>query len=674
MLITSGHLSLDLDAATGSIRSIADSSRGVVHTRTRDELGDARLFRIIAPLAGWSSHFLDSQASRPPVVEERPGSVTLRYESLTSERGEWPVQVAVELTTRPDADEILIGISVLNGSDLELTDVTLPWVSGWSGLTGAGSDMITLGASQQVDPHGFPRNVGTTFFRWHQRDFWWYPEAMFAPWVDISDGRAGLSYIVYTPSPRNVGFMAENLTKYGQEHRGLALSLGWCHFARIAPGSTWEAPPVGLSVHGSDWHATADRFNAWASTHLPKPSPPRWAREAIGFQNVMVRGFNGTPFREFSDLPAVAAAAARYGVPHLCVWDYALLGQYARTETFDPLDLDADTAAAIKAAVTSAREQAGVRVSALVNFRLLNPMSPHFGERQSFLNRKYDGNAWFEEYPDSHNHGAYFAYHRGPVVCPADPRVPEYRDWALDQVERYLDLGFSSIFWDQPYAYPSYNRIGDATPDSTHAGVLDLASEARQRLRQRHPDGILVGEFADSHAGDAVDLWMSWYTDGAALERVRYSLPDSLQSWVVDQDPSTASRAVASGTQLCLIINGCEGSLDDVPEFAQHVKTLGDYRRKWASHLVDGTFRHHEDIQVDVDGDGGAFSLHTSKGRAISCFAGSGGAQIRVTDGQPQAGGQAWIRTRLDGSEDEVRGAELEVTLKTNELAIFVPA
>jgi len=104
-------------------------------------------------------------------------------------------------------------------------------------------------------------------------------------------------------------------------------------------------------------------------------------------------------------------------------------------------------------------------------------------------------------------------------------------------------------------------------PERTHAAAMTLVAEVRQRLHSNDPAAYVIGEMCDAFTSQYIDLWMSWYPRIDIALRSVYSLPRTLQSWVVDNDASQASHAFALGMQLCLCTRGNEGTLADVPAF-----------------------------------------------------------------------------------------------------------
>lgn len=610
--LENGRLEMHLDNKTGSIVRIVDRGTSTIHLDAVSEgREDGRLFRLMAPVERRSSRHVDSHTSPPPQVEQNGERVILRWPRLQANGEEVGICAEVRIELPPGKDEAIFTLHVENHSGGDITDILFPWIGGWSGLGGPGKDSMVLGGHPAIDPHGYPLPSGMTYARVHQRSFFSYPTTLYCPWMDLSGPEGGLAYTSYMEEARNLGLMVENMADYGP---GLRLGWGWTHFALIRPGESWESPPLGISVHKGDWHETADRYTEWTESWYQPTPTPAWARVAIGLQNVFFQGFDGTPFRELASLPEVAQSGRRYGVNHLCVWDYYMLGNASAKDDHDLLDYSEQEKAVLRRGLRQAREE-GSQVSALVGFRVMSSTSRLFREGgEAEICRCYDGTPRAEQCSLSHFHPSAVSPHRGRstphlgTICyAADARIESYRERVRRQVQEYFDLGFTSLFHDQPFEYlPSYHPgRGDDGPDGAHAAAVSLIHEVRQIVQNNSPEGIMIGECGDIFAAQSIDAWMSWYTDMRDVQRAAYSLPQTIHHWVVDNDIAGATHAFALGLQLFLMTFGGEGTLDDVPQLAEHVARLARLRTTCAERLCWGRFRDTlgvEEIRSDEVG------------------------------------------------------------------------
>lgn len=664
-----GRIRIGLDDATGSIVSVVDTvtGRALFHARSdQDRLG--RLFRVIAPIERWSSHFADSRTAGRPRFDRSRDRLIVRFDDLRSETG--PLGVSAEIELRAGGpSEILLTLRLESRrSEGPVTDVLFPWLGGWQG---SADSEITLGGSRAIRADYFPVNRGMTFSRWHQREYWTYPIDLYVPWLDLAGREGAVGIVSYQRDARNLGGFLENLAGYRE---GRDLSAGFNHYLELRHGERWQSPPIGISLHAGDWHDTADRYAAWVDTWFRPPPTPRWARESIGFQNVLFRGFDGTPIRALDTIPAVAAAGVASGVPHLCVWDYVLLGEYGKLHDVPQHGFLEGERATLRAALLEA-QSLGARLSSLQNYRLVKPTSTLFhdvGERE--VCRRYDGSPFVEEYSGSLAHALVITTHVGPMVHPIDARVSSVRRRALQLIGDSLDLGFDSHFYDQPFEqWPSYHRDRGADgPDGAHAATVSLLGEVRDLIAARSPEGIVIGEYCDVFGAQAVDLWMSWYTEFDDLRRSVYSIPQTMQSWVVDRDEAAAVRAFTIGAQLCLTTEGGESHLGEHPAFAASVARLAALRAR-AERVWSGRYRDAEGYQIEAIGPVVAGSFVGPKGRAIVIGSpgASGAAKLRLDDDKAPTSSAHLLR--LDGRTDAVSGATLELELERNEVAVWYP-
>ena len=629
--LTNGNLQIVIDPQTGSLVRIEDTRRGIVHLHARSGgRNDGRLFRLMAPLPDRMSRHVDNDAAAPE-VRRADGDLTLTWNDLPYPDASSGIGAEVRIEPAPAADEMLFTITVNNNGPVNVMDVFFPAVSGWTGIGGGGRDEMILGGQSNHDPHGFPINKGTTYARLHQRAEHHYPIQMYAPWADLSGPGGGLSYLLYARTAKNAAVCLENLAGYGS---GLRLCFGWQIPCVIRPGESWTSPPIGIAAHGGDWHDTADRYREWTEQWWSPVPIPRERREMIGFQNVWLRGFDGTPFNPLDSIPALAEAGRRFGVNDLCLWDYITNGNYAKHEDRDLLDFTEEEKTTIRAGLARAKEE-GTNVSALINFRLINPTQSLFEkEAKNQIIKCYDGSARTESYVGRHENMYPRPQHLGPTCFLASPFAPGYRERVLRQTREYLELGFTSMFYDQPFeTAPDYGRMDrGCRPEDTMAAVVSLVEEVEALIRENDPEAYLIGEFCDIFAAQHIDLWMAWYTNVQQLVRSRYSLPHPMQSWVVDTDAAQASHATALGAYLCLCTHGNEATLADEPEFAEHVKRLARLRRRTADRTVHARFKDTLGLTVDADEGIAAYSYDSASGPAVTIAAteGAGSGQVKI--------------------------------------------
>jgi hypothetical protein len=682
MELRNGRTGLVIDPRTGSIVRIADAVSGLVHIDAqRDGRRDGRLFQLLTPSEAWWGRTAESH--RQSQVRARPdgSGVVLEYPDLTAADGA-STGVAVRVEIRPGAaDEFLVVLHVDNRGRGTVLDTTCPLLGGWHDLGGEGKDRLVRGANSVVSPRSYPNGSGNNYGRNAQRGGKHYPVDLACPWVDVSGPTGGLSYVNYMTEGRNGKFWIENLAGYGTDFR---LMFGWAHLIALRPGESWTSPAMGLAVHAGDWHQTADRYRVWFDRlHAPDYSRPE-VRSRIGFQNVFFRGFDGTPIRPLEALPAAAAAGRRHGVDLLAVWDTLSLGNYARHDPHDLMDYSAEEHAVLQRGLRQA-EAEGTRTCALINFRHPN-VALHLPrpELLSQVQRRYVGTCRTENWTVNHTFEDLWVQHIGPESYIFSPFSPAHRERVQRLTRDYINLGYSSMFYDQPFEHhPDYGFMDRGfSPDATQHEALQVIRGVRELLLARDPQAVVIGEESDIHATPYIDQWMSWSIAGptpALIERVamlRYSMPHTMLSWVMDHEPERAAIAFAMGMQFCLMVHGAEGTLDDEPEFARRVGAMAALRRATAARTVMARFVGQTGLQIDGESAFSAWAYDSPAGPAVIVAASGAAARGKVTltpEGfmRPHQGDGGRVMG-LGGEQSSHAGLTREFSLGMNDVAVWL--
>lgn len=649
-----------------------------------DHLGSAEganLFRLIAPSDRWDSRYAEARQQSCSLSRSEHG-LHLDYHDVRGVDGATlPFTVRVDVRLPPESSELLLSASVTNEGGPPITEVWFPFIGAWTGFGGPGKDRITAAFTdaKEKDPHSTilsddPLAHKLTLWRIRQRWALRYLRGTMVPWLDLSDGRRGLSLLNYMQEPEVGGFAVENIKGYSG---GTALVLAWFSNPEIEAGATWQSATFGIAVHQGDWHDTARRYRTWLNSWWQPPTPPERLRRTLAVQNVIFRSFDGEPLRPLEAIPRIARAGLRYGVEDLCVWDYYPLGLYGRLNPADPDGYPDDEREVLREALAEAR-RLGVTVSALVNHRLLAPTSDfaHRGGLEAAL-RNWDGETSRELYPISSHAAETRATWRGPTSVVLCQRSPQFREWATASMERLIDVGFNSLFIDQAFALsPCYSRAhGHRSPGDTHAAAVEWCTAMRALLRERHPNGYVIGEYADPFNSQGLDLIWTWGWGEVGRPDVNaYALPGVLHSWVTDRSVDDAQQGFLHGFHLMLTTRGLEGTLDDVPDFAEYIARLAQLRRRTYACTSGATFE--DDCGLTVDGAVG--KRFSSAGADTAVIANRTNTRVRVAasillDGTGPSGAflHTFEKTADLGASRHGDEASVEFTLGPREVAVW---
>jgi len=594
--LENAHVRFTFDRATGSLADITDLTNGQEHLLGR---AGARLFRVACPSGLWMSRYADSHEADPPEFIPETGKLTIRWPRLKPMDGEVDIAVTVRVELPADEQEARFTAELTNNGSDRLHEFWFPWAGGWTGLAGPESDCGLCGCTR-VDLR--PRERETFAYNLmgsHRRTLYEYP-LMQLPFLDISGGGRGLSYICYQERPYLGGIVIANLDP---EPDGQLLSFAWVHFPFTKPGQTWSSPPVGISVHRGDWHATADRYRRWLEPRWKPPHPPPRLSQSIGYQVIQLRNFDGQPNHRFQDIPRLAADGLKYGVADLCVWD-PITCLYLRPDEgdfwdeFDPSQSLDD----LRAGVAEAK-RLGANVSTMVNYRLVRMNSQLFralGGGAQVVRSLY-GSPVIEDWSTcSSGHAGFrtpYLARQAAVLC---QKSASFRRRAIEVTRKTLDLGFTSLFIDQAFeTKPCFAEgHGHDSPADTHAAALEWFEEAVEMVRKRDPDAYVIGETTDVFGSQYLDLAWNWAWASLAPEVMRYTIPETLHCWVVDHQPKALNRAFAMGFLAAFTTGMAEKSLAAYPEFGERVARLAALKKRCAEWIASGRFRDRIGIEA----------------------------------------------------------------------------
>jgi hypothetical protein len=689
MKLTNEIISLEFDDRNGSLIQITDLKTGQNHLGNPD---DGRLFRLFVPDEDrWSDRFCDSHESGRPEFVSSPGALDIRFRNLRAGDGlEVAIAATVHVSLPPGADEALFTLTIENSDPNVVCEAIFPWVGGFTGYQGANRGKIQCGANHPFDPFKMRSGTGWNLMRRHRRtSFGWIN--FHAPLCDISGDGIGLSFNFYPMVPdRRHELVVMDLAeaKCGSPRP----SWAWVQRPFLKPGANWTSEPVGIGPHTGDWHVTADRLRRWLLTWWKAPYAPERLRHSIGFHNAYFKDFNGRDWRSLSALPALARYGLEHGMDHFCLWDMPLLGLYTKAGKGGLFDNPPERQRELRRVLAEA-QGLGVETNALINLRLVdvrNDAWKEWGEDRAVRSRY--GVAIPESYPIRANNGFELSSYLeggGRRLCQA---YPAFQEWAIRQMETALEMGFGTVFIDQPFAedYCFAEHHGHPVGAPTHAGACSWTAQVCQSIRRNNPDAWLMGEVPDIWNTQVCNLWWHWPWNWMRPEVFRYVLPESIQSWTIDafEHEHEVGRAFAMGFLLNINVRAFELALPDVPDFAARIKRLAALRKKTASITVDARFMDNTGFTLETQASVHA-CRYESYQSAETCSIvlgegstepGKGGGHVRLILDEAVLGDASRkhvVLHRQDGSTQQIpltwsgSGAAVELELDRHECAVI---
>jgi hypothetical protein len=608
MQLANGLVSFDFDPATGSLVQIRDLRSGIAYLSDPRE---GRLFRLFVPdPEEWIDRYVDSHEAGRPEMGLEGTTLVIRWRNLSIGTGRLDgrtgsgIGATVRVSLAAGDDEARFTLELVHDGLHTICEAHFPWVGGWQGFSG-NRGTIAAGTHKPLDPfHDLRRNDGWNLLGYTRRVNIGFPH-LNIPLCEVGNGSTGLSYNFYPEAvDLNYDLLVSDLNeRLGDPHP----SFSWVHRPFLAPGGRWKSGTVGIAPHQGDWHEAADRMRRWLATWWQPPRTPESLRGIFAFQNVYFRDFTGREHRPLSALPSLARHGLEHGVGHFIVWDMPMLGMYLRPGSAGLFEDESERIAELRRSLAEVRAM-GVHVSPLVNLRLGTQTHPFWKEHgDAWAIRTRYGMVAPETLPlRAHAANMIVRYldQGGARFCPHDPG---FQEWAIASTGKVLDLGFDAAFLDQPFGedYCFSDRHGHPVPAAGHAGACSWVARAAELVRSRSPGGYVIGEVPDIWNTQLLDLWWFWDWSWLRPEVFRYTLPGSLQSWVIDayDHEDQVPRAFAGGFVFNLNVRSLERTLPDVPEFAARVKRLADLRAATRSFTVDGRFVDRRGLSIEAGDD-----------------------------------------------------------------------
>jgi len=437
------------------------------------------------------------------------------------------------------------------------------------------------------------------------------------PLMDWSDERGGLSYIKYEqhPSPHNLVY--ENPLHNREE---VCVTWAWASYVFVEPGQTWTSCEFGVGVHQGDWHATADRFRHWLQGWWKPCDTPPAVREKIGLFHIQTHGFSGEPYHEFSEMPAVARDAMKYGVRDLMIWDNTA-SVYYRPDRGDFWEMPPARRRELKQALAAVRKL-GCSVTSFVNWRLLAERNRTWKELAPLAQKSIFGVDVFG-FPCGTMDGGNQrdpGYEMGThaACCGADGYLP----YARRILKRTMDLGFDVISMDQgsEWNYCLSREHGHASPWEAWARTYDWYAEATRTTRNRNHHAYTLAEIPDLYNTQRIDVWWKWLwgwqNPWNNHPMLRYVLPSAIPCVCIEENQrDVLAQAFAMGCFMAIAVRDMTGRLSEAPELAAQVKRLACLRKATAPFVSHGQFLDNRGLTVD-GGRGYVFS--SARGFAVT--------------------------------------------------------
>lgn len=551
--------------------------------------GDRGLLRLAAPLPGYGAHFVETGVHGRPELERRGDGLRLVYTDLATPNGRIPVSVEIDLT--PSGDGLLLRARVHNGWSDVVPQIVFPQIFGLGPVGTSQETRLQFGRGrllpfQELTLHpDSAHHLERGLFRYYGYGY----TAFNMKWLDYGSPDAGFSLFARDTRYTVQGVLADRPDRAADE-----LDLRWLHNPFLEPGETWESAEYVLLPHPGDWYAGARAYQRFAADAYPYRAPTR-VREALGFRSIMLSYLDAPPMYRFTELPELAAEMQGLDLVELCVWGWQTRFGY-------PMEVDTRLGTAAELADGIKRSQElGVPISIFVSHHLVadsaasDPAWLHLNAGGQRGEANYTCNRDFLPRFEPH----FFATDTGVM---ASALSPEWRETGLESYRDLLDLGATSICFDQFHIWnvPNFNSTRDGRPDEEGDRLLEFGERARDLIHAARPEGTFSGEGVVDAAIPVVDYTWEWSYghDMADSGPFRYVFPQYRLGASVNEHPRGSLLAFVEGALLNVMPGAMERRLRDCPELVSTLQMLARLRRRLLPYFTEGQFRFDEGLTV----------------------------------------------------------------------------
>ncbi|MHB9033171.1 MAG: DUF6259 domain-containing protein [Anaerolineae bacterium] len=406
-----------------------------------------------------------------------------------------------------------------------------------------------------------------------------YPVRASMQWIDLYNADTGLYLGVHDPLP-----FYKQLTV---ERAGDLCQITWrlCDLD-LAPGMSFELPPVYLALHAGDWHSAADIYRSWAQDQYAPPAVPAWYADNPAWAWTGLRGqYEPAPWHTTADLPAISAQAEKVGVTAIQLTAYNELGHDTLYPDFR-VGASNGGETGMRRAVAQIH-QAGGRITIYANGRIVDPASSLTPAQRA---------DWAVRTPESQVARETYGQVTFDILCPG---AAEWRELFIGRLAHLVQAyGIDGIFIDQVSAatsLPCYASRHDHTaPNEAWAYYRVLLRDLRVRLKQLNPDLVLFSEGISDVFGQYLDAQQAHQDWPVPLQPktvpltnlFRYTFPGYLLN-------SGCITADAGGYHYLkvahLLGSGFDIGIADLsklsPEMSSALRFALQWHRRWAAQL-----------------------------------------------------------------------------------------
>ena len=653
-----------IDPASGAVLRVTSADGTEFMSGTKG----SGLLRISAPMPDYPSHFVELGTHGAPTIERVGDGFRISHDRLITRHAD--LDIGVEITLQPAPEGLVIRARVANNSNLRLPQIAFPQLLGLLPVGGHDQTRVRMSRGTLHPLRDITmRPDDATFLDIPLQRYYGYGAFEFSmKWLDYGSAAGGL-----TLYGRDERYSAQALLVERPGRMAETVDIRWIHMPLIEPGESWDSGEFVVVLHPGDWYAGARAFAEFARPTYPYDAPQH-IREALAIRSIWAAVRNADAPED--GIGRIADYAAEIADPELSAAELVVWHWWRKNGLPILLDPRMGTEDDLAAALNRCRDM-GVPVSLFVSHHLLRDSDETPPEWRHL-------NAALQPVQDDWTYGRDFLPRwRVPFVgthamMRGSALAPGWREEALREYGHLLDLGASSICFDQFWSWfePNFSESRDARPDAEGDRLLEFGRNAKAMIRERDPQGTFSGEMPTEMKVPVLDYTWEWRNaeelDDDAPFRVVF--PQVRLNANVNEHPRGALYGFAEGGLINLMPGNMHSyKLADCPDLVRTVKQLASLRRRFLRYFTEGEFRHAEGIIAEQ-----CLARAYSHGEDVMVVIANptdAQAQARISVDPTLWGGADVPRVATlvgqDGEEHPCSGTSFDIPLQPDTLAVL---
>ncbi|OGV64856.1 MAG: hypothetical protein A2283_13865 [Lentisphaerae bacterium RIFOXYA12_FULL_48_11] len=546
-----------------------------------------------------------------PEIQQEKNCIKLKYGALKSRDGE--VKMRLVLTVRLEKGQIRFGSEVSNNEPHTIIrELHYPLVTGCQ--LPADHKLLTTFAGGQLIPEPMKRIVAagnnppymgpSQFFR--QIDLK-YPSHTVANCFAFVGESQGLYFGGHDSTFQDTW---HGLRVYpdGKGEFNL-LEAGLFKYPNCLAGKVWTCDSNVIVPYSGAWHQTSRIYREWANTWWHQREVPLWVKKMKGWQRIIFRHQYGETLFKYADLDnrirKAGESVSEESVLAFAWWQSGMDNGYPDSYTVTDKEQGGDKGWAD--AITAFRQHGG-RLLLYFNGKLIDRESDFYrkgkGRKVCYLDNT--GAEYTEQYRFK-GHGTFTGHYNARTFVVADTTEPAWRKRLLGMVDRAIQFGVDSIFYDQlGYCEPASDwDVSGEFPIPNTRVIADKADTLKT-----------IHDYLDTKGNKDFALGTECFTDVTAqhvdyihnitgatfppafTEWVRFTFPEVVLSDREIRDdndiPRRVNHNVLKGLRNDIEIYRCRDLIDKAPIYQAHLAKVNRLVDKYCDILLLGTYRDTE--------------------------------------------------------------------------------